>query len=219
LIKFEFSASKVFPGTSREVTVYVPRQYDATKPACVYVNQDGVQWNAPVAFDNLIARGELPVLIGVFVRPGVVKARDGAGALDRFNRSFEYDGLGDAYARFILDELLPTVEQRTTSDGRKIILSKSGNDRAIGGSSSGAICAFTAAWERPDAFTRVFSVVGTYVGLRGGDRYPTLIPEVRTAAPAGLPAGRRQRPEHLRRRLAGWRTRRWNARSSSPVTR
>ena len=175
LIKFEFSASKVFPGTSREVTVYVPRQYDATKPACVYVNQDGVQWNAPVVFDNLIARGELPVLIGVFVRPGVVKARDGAGALDRFNRSFEYDGLGDAYARFILDELLPTVEQRTTSDGRKIILSKSGNDRAIGGSSSGAICAFTAAWERPDAFTRVFSVVGTYVGLRGGDRYPTLI--------------------------------------------
>jgi sugar lactone lactonase YvrE len=141
----------------------------------VYVNQDGVQWNAPVVFDNLIARGEIPVLIGVFVRPGVVKARDGASALDRFNRSYEYDGLGDAYARFILEEILPAVEQRTTSDGRKIMLSKSGNDRAIGGSSSGAICAFTAAWERPDAFTRVFSVVGTYVGLRGGDRYPTLI--------------------------------------------
>jgi sugar lactone lactonase YvrE/enterochelin esterase-like enzyme len=175
LIKFEFAASKIFPGTTREVTVYVPRQYDATKPACVYVNQDGVQWNAPVVFDNLIARGELPVLIGIFVRPGVVKAANGQAALDRFNRSYEYDGLGDGYARFLLDELLPAVEAKTTADGRAIRLSKSGADRAIGGSSSGAICAFTAGWERPDAFTRVFSAVGTYVGLRGGERYSTLL--------------------------------------------
>lgn len=175
VIKFEFSDSKIFPGTTREVAIYIPRQYDATKPACVYVNQDGVQWNAPTVFDNLIARGELPVLIGVFVRPGVVKAVDGKVALDRFNRSYEYDGLGDDYARFILDEILPAVEAKTTSDGRPIKLSRSGNDRAIGGSSSGAIAAFTAAWERPDAFTRVFSVVGTYVGLRGGDIYPTLL--------------------------------------------
>ena len=175
VIKFEFSDSKIFPGTTREVAIYIPRQYDATKPACVYVNQDGVQWNAPTVFDNLIARGELPVLIGVFVRPGVVKAVDGKVALDRFNRSYEYDGLGDDYARFILAEILPAVEAKTTSDGRPIKLSRSGNDRAIGGSSSGAIAAFTAAWERPDAFTRVFSVVGTYVGLRGGDIYPTLL--------------------------------------------
>jgi sugar lactone lactonase YvrE/enterochelin esterase-like enzyme len=175
LIKLEFADSKIFPGTTRDVTVYVPKQYDGTKPACVYVNQDGVQWNAPVVFDNLIARGELPVIIGVFVRPGVVKAADTATAQDRFNRSFEYDGLGDAYARFLLDELLPFVEAKTTGDGRVIKLSKSGNDRAIGGSSSGAICAFTAAWERSDAFSRVFSNVGTFVGLRGGDRYPTLI--------------------------------------------
>lgn len=175
LIKFEFSASKIFPGTTREVTVYVPKQYDGTKPACVYVNQDGVQWNAPVVFDNLIARGEIPVLIGVFVRPGVVKAANGQTALDRFNRSYEYDGLGDSYARFLLEELLPAVETKSTGDGRAIRLSKSGADRAIGGSSSGAICAFTAAWERPDAFTRVFSAVGTYVGLRGGERYSTLL--------------------------------------------
>ena len=175
LIKFEFAASKIFPGTTREVTVYVPRQYDATKPACVYVNQDGVQWSAPTVFDNLIARGELPVIIGVFVRPGVVKTASGATALDRFNRSYEYDGLGDAYARFVLEELLPAVETKKTADGRALKLSKSGNDRAIGGSSSGAIAAFTAAWERPDAFTRVFSNVGTFVGIRGGDRYPGLI--------------------------------------------
>jgi sugar lactone lactonase YvrE/enterochelin esterase-like enzyme len=175
LIKFDFADSKIFPGTTREVTIYVPRQYDGTKPACVYVNQDGVQWNAPVVFDNLIAKGEMPVTIGVFARPGVVKALDGKTALDRFNRSLEYDGMGPDYAKFVLDELLPAVEQKTASDGRKIVLSKNGNDRAIGGSSSGAICAFIAAWERPDAFSRVFNVVCTMVGLRGANVYPTLV--------------------------------------------
>jgi gluconolactonase len=174
-IKFEFTGSKIFPGTTHDVVVYVPKQYDGSKPACVYVNQDGVQWNAPVVFDNLIARAEMPVTVGVFVRPGIVKSLNPSGALDRFNRSYEYDGLGDAYARFLLEELLPEVEKKTTADGRAIKLSHSGNDRAIGGSSSGAIAAFTAAWERPDGFSRVFSVVGTYVGLRGGDRYSTLV--------------------------------------------
>jgi sugar lactone lactonase YvrE/enterochelin esterase-like enzyme len=175
LIKFEFAQSGIFPGTTRQVTVYVPRQYDPARPACVYVDQDGVQWNAPVVLDNLIARGEVPVMIGVFVTPGIAKARDGAAALGRFNRSFEYDGLGDAYARFILEELLPAVETKAAADGRPVRLSHSGNDRAIAGSSSGAIAAFTAAWERPDAFSRVLSSIGTYVGLRGGDRYPILI--------------------------------------------
>ncbi len=175
LLTFEFTGSKIFPGTTRKVTVYVPRQYNPSQPACVYVNQDGVQWNAPVVFDNLIARSELPVIVGVFVTPGVVQPADPQRALSRFNRSYEYDGLGDAYARFLLEELLPFVETKSTPDGRPIRLSHSGNDRAIGGSSSGAICAFTAAWERPDAFSRVFSAIGTYVGLRGGDRYPTLI--------------------------------------------
>jgi sugar lactone lactonase YvrE len=117
----------------------------------------------------------MPITIGVFVTPGRVIADSGSNALHRFNRSFEYDGLGDAYARFILTEILPEVEKRTTSNGRPIHLSKNGNDRAIGGSSSGAICAFTAAWEHPEEFSRVFSAIGTYVGLRGGDRYPSLI--------------------------------------------
>jgi len=175
LIVREFAGSKIFPGTTREVTVYVPAQYDPARPACVHVNQDGVQFNAPVVFDNLIARGELPVLIGVFVRPGVVKASNPEGALDRFNRSFEYDGLGDAYARFLLEELLPWVETLQTADGRPLRLSKSGNDRLIAGTSSGAIAAFTAAWERPDGFSRVFSAIGTYVDIRGGARYAALV--------------------------------------------
>ncbi len=170
--KHTFEQSAIFPGTVRDYWVYVPKQYDGTAPACLYVNQDGVQFNAPAVFDRLIAAKEMPVTIGVFVMHGRVKAPT-ANAIDRFNRSYEYDGLGDGYARFILDELLPRIVAE-----QKLVISPAGKDHAIGGTSSGAICAFTAAWERPDAFTRVFSGVGTYVGLRGGNNYPTLVRKV-----------------------------------------
>ena len=175
ILKFSFDKSKIFPGTTRNYWIYVPAQYKPDMPACVYVQQDGINFEVPTVFDNLIHRKELPVIIGVFVTPGVVKAADANTALDRFNRSYEYDGLGDNYVRFLLEELLPEVETKKTSDGRAIRLSHDGNDRAIGGASSGAIAAFTAAWERPDAFARVFSAIGTYVDLRGGLRYPALI--------------------------------------------
>ncbi len=165
--KYIFESSKIFPGTTRDYWIYVPKQYDPAKPACVFVCQDGIQYNAPVVFDNLIHKKEIPVTIGVFIMHGRVKAPNDQ-ALDRFNRSYEYDGLGDAYARFVLEEILPAV-------ARKYNLAADGNSRCIAGASSGAIAAFTAAWERPDAFTRVFSNVGTYVGLRGGNVYPTLI--------------------------------------------
>ncbi|MDN3656645.1 SMP-30/gluconolactonase/LRE family protein [Ferruginibacter paludis] len=175
VLKFTFDNSVIFPGTWREYWVYVPAQYRADKPACVYVGQDGIQWKAPTVFDNLIYRNEMPVTIGVFVMHGRVRAANGTVANDRFNRSFEYDGLGDAYARFIVEEILPAVDKQKTTDGRAIHLSKNGNDRAIGGLSSGAVCAFTAAWEKPAEFSRVFSAIGTYIGLRGADDYPTLI--------------------------------------------
>ena len=174
VLKFSFEKSKIFPGTYRDYWVYIPRQYDPSKPACVYINQDGVQYKAPEVFDKLIHEKHMPVTIGVFIMHGRVKAPND-NALDRFNRSYEYDGLGDNYARFLLEELLPDVEKKTASDGRAIKLSQKGNDRCIAGSSSGAICAFTAAWERPDAFSRVFSAIGTYVGLRGGHQYSTLV--------------------------------------------
>ena len=175
VIKFVFENSKIFPGTRRECSVYIPAQYKPEQPACVYVNQDGVQWKAPIVFDNLIHQKAMPITIGVFISPGQVVAANDQAANDRYNRSFEYDGLGDNYVRFLLEEIFPEVEKQKASDGRAIRLSKSGNDRAIGGGSSGAVCAFTAAWERPKEFSRVFSAIGTYVGLRGADRYPTLI--------------------------------------------
>src|SRR5580692_4685159 len=172
--KYSFDRSRIFPGTVRDYWVYVPKQYDPSKPACIYVGQDGIGFGAPAVFDELIEWKQMPVTIGVFIMHGRVKALS-KNAIDRFNRSFEYDGLGDNYVRFLLEEILPEVEKKTASDGRPIRLSHNGNDRCIAGISSGAICAFTAAWERPDAFSRVFSSVGTFVGLRGGNNYPTLI--------------------------------------------
>ena len=110
LTKHTFADSKVFPGTTRGYTLYVPAQYDGKTPACLWVNQDGVQFKAPEVFDKLIAAKEMPVTIGVFVSPGVMPAAN-KDALPRANRSFEYDGLGDAYARFLIEELLPTVDR------------------------------------------------------------------------------------------------------------
>jgi gluconolactonase len=166
--------STVFPGTQRDYWVYVPAQYRADTPAAVMVFQDGGRfvaedgrWRVPVVFDNLIHRGEMPVTIGIFVDPGVVPAR-APDQQPRFNRSFEYDALGDRYARFLLEELLPEV-------GKSLSLTGDPNLRASGGASSGGICAFTLAWNRPDAFRRVLSFIGSYTGLRGGDTYSTLV--------------------------------------------
>lgn len=174
LIKFTFDQSKIFPGTTRLVTVYIPKQYDPAKPACVHVNFDGVQFEAPVVFDNLIAKGELPVVIGVFIAPGKLPAAR-PDALERFNRSYEYDRTGPDLARFVVEEILPAVERQAAPDGRPLRLSGQGNDRSIAGNSSGAMAALNAAWERPEAFARVFTHVGTFVGLRGGDRFATLV--------------------------------------------
>ena len=175
LIQLPFTDSKIYPGTTRTVTIYVPAQYDGKKPACLYINQDAVQFKAPIVFDNLINSKEMPVTIGVFVTPGQVMADDTKTASNRNNRSFEYDGLGSSYANFLLTELLPFVEKQKTKDGRAIIISKNANDRAIGGQSSGAIAGFNVAWERPESFSRVFSAISTFVGLRGGERFATLI--------------------------------------------
>ncbi|MBD3672274.1 MAG: SMP-30/gluconolactonase/LRE family protein [Planctomycetaceae bacterium] len=163
--------SEIFPGTVRDYAIYVPKQYDPSKKTCVMIVQDGLRkaqgWKVPTILDNLIHEGAIPVQIGIFVSPGVVPAPH-ENAQPRFNRSFEYDGMGDRYARFLIEEMLPLVNKDYN-------LSDDPNDYLIAGSSSGAIAAFTAAWERPDHFRRVFSSVGTFVGLRGGNEYPIMI--------------------------------------------
>lgn len=172
--KATFSESKVFPGTVRDYWVYVPKQYDAAKPAALLVFCDGGgfvkpdgQFRAPVVFDNLIAAGQMPVTIGVFINPGNIPATQ-PNAKPRSNRSFEYDSLGDAYVRFLLDELLPVAL-------KDLNVTKDPAGRAICGNSSGGICAFTAAWERPDQFGKVISHIGSFTNIRGGYVYPALI--------------------------------------------
>jgi sugar lactone lactonase YvrE/enterochelin esterase-like enzyme len=166
--------SKIYPGTVRDYWVYVPAQYEASKPACVMIFQDGgglvgekSTWRAPIVLDNLIHKRDMPVTIGIFINPGVLPALS-ESAQARYNRSFEYDALGDRYARFLLEEILPEVAKRYN-------LSSDPNDRGIGGSSSGGIAAFTAAWNRPDAFRRVLSFIGSYTNLRGGNVYSSLV--------------------------------------------
>jgi enterochelin esterase family protein len=172
---FEFNASKIFPKTVRQVTIYIPVQYDPAKESALIVWQDGTrhadrkgQIRATVVMDHLIAKGEMPVTIGVFIDPG---RRESQKTSDKAaNRGFEYDSLGDAYVRFITEEVLPEVQHRYS-----VKCSDQPQMRAIAGGSSGGICAFTAAWERPDLFGRVLCWVGSFVDLRGGHVYPALV--------------------------------------------
>jgi len=166
--------SKVFPETVRDYWLYVPAQYKADAPACVMVFQDGSayvntngQFRVPIVFDNLIARKEMPVTIGIFINPGEIPAAE-AGKQPRRNRSFEYDTLSDQYARFLLEEILPEVAKTHN-------LTTNPEGRAICGMSSGGICAWTVAWERPDAFRKVLSHIGSFTNIRGGHVYPALI--------------------------------------------
>lgn len=166
--------STIYPGTTRDYWIYVPAQYKADKPACVMVFQDGRGmvdenggWRTTIVLDNLIHKGEIPVSIGIFIDPGVLPALS-ANQQNRYNRSYEYDGLGDRYARFLIEEILPEV-------GKHYNLSKDPNNYGIGGSSSGGIAAFNAAWNRPDAFRRVMTFIGSFTNLRGGEALATLI--------------------------------------------
>jgi hypothetical protein len=180
--------SQVFSNTVRQYWIYVPAQYTPEKPACVLVFQDGQRatrtngsLRAPQVMENLIHRKEMPVTIGIFITPGARgEEYVEIGGGNPNNRAVEYDALSDRYARFLMEEMLPEV-------GKKYNLTQDPEGRAIGGTSSGAICAFTVAWERPDAFRKVISCIGSYTSIAyrpardgqpmipGGDLYPTLI--------------------------------------------
>ena len=164
--------TRVYPGVERGFQVYVPAQYDATRPAGLLVFQDGAGYlgagtNARTVLDNLIHARQMPVTIAVFVEPG----EQGPGLPiygGASNRSVEYDSPDGAYARFLADELLPAALEglNVSADPR---------DRAICGISSGGQCAFAAAWHRPDQFSKVISHIGSFVDIRGGHDWPNRI--------------------------------------------
>jgi len=167
--------SQIFENTVRQYWIYVPAQYDAARPAAVMVFQDGhkyvnveQEYRVPVVFDNLIHKGEMPVTIGIFVNPGHAGNELPADPWRASNRSYEYDSMSEQYARFLIEEILPEV-------GKKYGLTQDPAARAVAGASSGGICAFTAAWERPDYFRKVLSHIGSFTNIRGGHVYPALV--------------------------------------------
>ncbi len=171
--------SEVFPGTGHTYWVYVPQQYDASQPAALMVFNDGQAMidprgdlRIPNVLDNLIWRREIPVIVAVFINPGRTPVQPEPTPKDwgdkTSNRRVEYNTLDDKYARVIVDELMPVIE-------KEFNISSDPEMHAIAGSSSGAIAAFTVAWERPDRFHKVISTVGSFVNIRGGYVYPEKI--------------------------------------------
>ena len=170
--------SPIYPGTENPFSVYVPAQYDPAKPACLLVKLDGLGESEGNVLDGLIARKEVPVMIGVGVVPGsVLSGPPGTPKREvlRYNRSYEFDSVNDRFTNFVLKEVLPAVEKLQTRDGRAIHISADGNDHAATGGSTGGIGSFTLAWQRPDQFTRIYDLIGTFVSMRGGHEYPALI--------------------------------------------
>lgn len=184
LRKMEPFRSQIFPDTTRDWWVYLPAASDPAQPAAVMVFQDGHDyvnpkgaWRVPTVFDNLIHSGAMPPTVGIFINPGHKEDAPAPQSPWRSNnRSVEYDTLSDAYARFLIEEILPAVSQLRP-------LTTDPAQRAICGASSGGICAFTTAWERPDQFRRVLSTIGSFTNIRGGHAYPYLI---RTTEPRPL---------------------------------
>ena len=178
ITQFVWKDSKVFPGTIRRYWIYVPAQYDDSRDAALMVFQDGHayvrergEFRTPIVLDNLIHQGDMPVTIGLFVDPGHTTPElppKPNWEPKPANRSVEYDTLSPAYSEFLLTEILPEVR-------KKCRITEDPDGRAICGISSGGICAFTVAWERPDQFRKVLSHVGSFTNIRGGDRYPGMI--------------------------------------------
>jgi sugar lactone lactonase YvrE/enterochelin esterase-like enzyme len=173
----EFKSTKTYPGATYRYWIHTPANHDPSKTAALmvfldggsYVNEGGPS-KATIVLDNLIAKGEMPPTIGLFIDPGVVPAAN-ENAQPRFNRSYEYDNMSADYSTFLVDEILPLISKSHN-------ISQNPDHRGICGASSGAIAAFNVAWQRPDAFRRVYSMIGTYVGLRGGDEFATLIRKI-----------------------------------------
>jgi enterochelin esterase family protein len=171
--------SQAYPGTQHTYWVYVPVQYHPAVAASLMVLNDGQAFKnmegdvrAPNVLDNLIYRREIPVMLAVFINPGRTPEQPEPTPQDwgdrTTNRPTEYNTLDDKYARVIVDELLPALNKEYN-------ISKDPERRGICGASSGAIAAFTVAWERPNEFRKVLSIVGSFTNLRGGHAYADIV--------------------------------------------
>lgn len=165
--------SAYYPSTVHTFKVSVPENYDPEAGACLYVGLDGILCRAPERIDSLIATGDIPPMIGVYLQPGIVYGTD--GEVLRYNRSNEFDAPDGRFARFLETELLPAVRSLRTADGKEIALRPGAGNAMIFGLSSGGIAAFNAAWQRPDLFGRVYSGCGTFVPMRGADGLQSLV--------------------------------------------
>ena len=172
--KYSWKESKVYPGTERDYWIYLPANLDAAKeyPVVIFCDGGGVvnpkgQMRGPVVLDNLIHKGEIPAMLGLFINPGTVPPAV-PGGKGRSTRSFEYDTPDGTYAKFLIDEMLPELAKHAR-------ISPKPEDRAVVGVSSGGICAFSAAWHRPDAFRKVITGIGSFTNIRGGVWFPAAI--------------------------------------------
>lgn len=172
--EFSWNDSKVYPGTHRKFSVYLPPNFDANAEYPIIIFQDGGgvvnpkgQWRGPIVLDNLIAKKDIPPMLGLFIDPGSVPAVT-PGGFGRSTRSYEYDTPDDTYSKFLIDEMLPEVAKLAK-------ISAKPEDRALAGVSSGGICAFNAAWFRPDQFRKVITGIGSFTNIRGGVWYPAAI--------------------------------------------
>jgi enterochelin esterase family protein len=172
--------SQAYAGTQHTYWVYVPAQYNPAVPASLMIFNDGQAFKnpvegdlrAPTVLDNLIDRREIPVMLAVFINPGRTPEQPEPTPQEwgdrTTNRPTEYNSLDDRYARVIVDELLPALN-------KEFNLAKDPERRGIGGASSGAIAAFTVAWERPNEFRKVLSLIGSFTNLRGGHAYADIV--------------------------------------------
>jgi enterochelin esterase-like enzyme len=181
--EFELKDTKAYPGFVRKYWIYIPAQYDGKTPTALMVFQDGSgyvkrdgAWRVPVVFDNLIHKKAMPVTIGLFINPGDKPLAPGEAPRKRpdgrpaapANRSVEYDTVSDKYATFLVDEMLPKVREHAK-------ISDDPDMRAICGASSGGICAFSVAWFKPDQFRKVYTTIGSFTNIRGGNKYPEMV--------------------------------------------